>query len=63
MIRVPSIAILRPWPVLRARRPAKAQADILDSAAQELTRKRLEATVERERYVTFSAGIDGRPIV
>jgi len=60
MIRVPSIAILRPWPASRTRRTAKTDADVRDSAAQELTRKRLEAAVERERGVTFSAYIDGR---
>jgi len=63
MIRVPSITIHRPWPALRTRGRAKAKVDVLFRAEQELTRKRLEATVARERNVAFSANIDGRPIV
>jgi len=61
MIRVPSITIHRPWPALRLRVRAKSNADVLNRAEQEFKRKRLEAGVERERNVSFSASIDGRP--
>ena len=63
MIRVPSITIHRPWPALRLRGRGNAKVDVLDRADQEMRRKRLGATVERERNVAFSAHIDGRPIL
>ena len=63
MIRVPSITIHKPWPALRLRVRAKSNADVLDRAEQEFKRKRLAATVERERHAAFSASIDGRPFL
>ena len=47
----------------RPRGRAKPKAEVIDRAQHELTRKRLETTVERERKVAFSAHIDGRPFL
>jgi hypothetical protein len=63
MIRVPSITLRRPWPVLHVRRRARTRADTMAQAEQEVKRKRIDAEIERERTVAMSSYLDGRPIL
>jgi len=62
MIRVPTIAISRPWAVTRGgRRRTPASANFLDRAEQELAYQRRNARAEREKAEVFrSAVLDGR---
>jgi hypothetical protein len=63
MIRVPSITLRRPWPVLQVRRQARVRADTMAQADLELKRTRIYAEIERERTVAMSSYLDGRPIL
>ena len=61
MIRVPTIAINRPWMVSRGRKRTPASANVLERAEQELAYQRRNARAEREKAEVFrSAVLDGR---
>ncbi len=63
MIRVPSIAINRPWTSPRGRRQTSSPADVLGNVEEEVATQRLRAAVERERSEVFSrAFLTGRPL-
>lgn len=61
MIRVPTIAINRPWAVARTRKRTAASADPSGRAEQELAYQRRNARAERDKDEVFrSAVLDGR---
>ncbi len=63
MIRVPSIAINRPWASPRSRKQTSSPAEHQSNLEKELGQQRLHAKVEREKAEVFaSALLNGRPL-
>lgn len=57
MIRVPTIAINRPWASPRVRKQASAPAEATDRLEKEFAQRLLHAQVEREKSDVFSNAV------
>ena len=64
MIRVPIIAINRPWASPRSRKQTSSPAEAQSNLEKELAHQRLRAVVEREKAEVFSSAfLTGRPLM
>ena len=64
MIRVPAIAIHRPWPLPSGRRQAERPAStITDKAERAMVRERVNTFADAEHTAILSASVNGQRLL
>ena len=63
MIRMPTIAIHRPWPLPRGRRQPTAPTSMTEKAERAMARERINALADAERTMVLSASVHGQRLI